>query len=144
MDRQNRKRLQRKRIFPCAESALSGHEVSDRDILAELTPCFVGASEGETSRTDTIVLACTHYPLLIDRLQRLAPWPVAFIDPAPAIARRVVDLLGPAEARAPSVAASAFFTSGRNLSAALLAALSRFGIGEIAALDAFDTPSLSA
>ncbi len=27
--------------------------------------------------------------------QRLAPWPVNFLDPAPAIARRVVDLLGP-------------------------------------------------
>ena len=46
------------------------------------------------ARTDTVVLACTHYPLLLDRLQRLAPWPVHFIDPAPAIARRVVDLLG--------------------------------------------------
>ena len=30
--------------------------------------------------------------------QRLAPWPVAWIDPAPAIARRVVDLIGPAAA----------------------------------------------
>jgi glutamate racemase len=90
------------------------------------------------------VLACTHYPLLIERIERLAPWPVRFIDPAPAIARRVVDLLGPAEARAPSPAATAMFTSGHNLPAALIATLSRFGIGEIAALEAFDTPSLSA
>ena len=28
------------------------------------------------------------------RLERLSPWPVGFIDPAPAIARRVVDLIG--------------------------------------------------
>ena len=47
-----------------------------------------------TARTDTVVLACTHYPLLLDRLTRLAPWPVDWIDPAPAIARRVSDLLG--------------------------------------------------
>ena len=46
------------------------------------------------------MLACTHYPLLLDRLRKLAPWPVNFIDPAPAIARRVVDLLGPGEAAA--------------------------------------------
>ena len=75
-----------------AESALSGDEVSDEDIAAELAPCFVG--DGEAIRTDTVVLACTHYPLLLDRLTRLAPWPVDWIDPAPAIARRVSDLLG--------------------------------------------------
>ena len=46
-------------------------------------------------RTDTIVLACTHFPLLLDRFERLAPWPVRWIDPAPAIARRVVELVGP-------------------------------------------------
>ena len=74
-----------------AESALSGNEVRDEDIAAELAPCFVGDGE---DRTDTVVLACTHYPLLLDRLTRLAPWPVDWIDPAPAIARRVSDLLG--------------------------------------------------
>ena len=74
-----------------AESALSGHDVRDQDIAAELAPCFVGDGE---DRTDTVVLACTHYPLLLDRLTRLAPWPVDWIDPAPAIARRVSDLLG--------------------------------------------------
>src|SRR6185312_5684636 len=41
-----------------AESALSGHEISDRDIFTELAPCFVGAAEEEGSRTDTVVLAC--------------------------------------------------------------------------------------
>src|SRR5262249_27241246 len=79
-----------------AEAALSGEAVSDHDILAELAPCFVGDGSNATARTDTIVLACTHYPLLLDRLKRLAPWPVTWIDPAPAIARRVLDLLGPA------------------------------------------------
>ena len=77
-----------------AESALSGNDVSDEDISAELVPCFVGNGAGDAARTDTIVLACTHYPLLLDRLIRLAPWPVDWIDPAPAIGRRVVDLLG--------------------------------------------------
>ncbi len=128
------------RLAALAEAELRGSAVEDAAIAAELTPCFVA----NAARTDTIVLACTHYPLLIDRLARLASWPVEFIDPAPAIARRVVDLLGPAEARQPSAAATAIFTAGRNLSAALIATLSRFGMGEIAALDRFDTPSLSA
>src|SRR5215218_2547766 len=52
-----------------AEAALSGIEVDDKDIAAELAPCFVEHAE---RRTDTVVLACTHYPLLIDRFTRLA------------------------------------------------------------------------
>src|ERR1700716_2834394 len=56
-----------------AEAALSGVEVSDREISAELAPCFVGDSERDPARTDTVVLACTHYPLLMDRLGKLAP-----------------------------------------------------------------------
>ncbi|WP_339032012.1 glutamate racemase [Bradyrhizobium symbiodeficiens] len=94
-----------------AEAELSGASVSDGDILAELTPCFVG--EDATSRTDTVVLACTHYPLLLDRLKRLAPWPVDWIDPAPAIARRVSDLLGPPTDGIAQSGAEMIFTSNR-------------------------------
>jgi glutamate racemase len=75
------------------------------------------------------VLACTHYPLLLDRLERLAPWPVTFVDPAPAIARRVADLSEPKAGDAPGSPARIAFTSGRPPSAALAAALARFGLG---------------
>ena len=53
-----------------AEAALSGEAVSDRAISAELAPCFVGNGASDPHRTDTVVLACTHYPLLMDRLVR--------------------------------------------------------------------------
>ena len=45
-----------------AEAALSGGEVSDAGNLAEIAPCFVGDSASDPARTDTVVLACTHYP----------------------------------------------------------------------------------
>jgi glutamate racemase len=96
-----------------AEAALSGDEITDRQILAEIAPCFVGDSESDPARTDTVVLACTHYPLLMDRLVALAPWPVDWIDPAPAIARRVVDLLGPPGTEADQAGAEMIFTSRR-------------------------------
>jgi len=96
-----------------AEAALSGIAVSDAEIAAELAPCFVGNREDQSARTDTVVLACTHYPLLMDRLVTLAPWPVDWIDPAPAIARRVVDLLGPPGTEADHAGAEMIFTSGR-------------------------------
>ena len=105
-----------------AEAALSGVEVSDREISAELAPCFVGDSESDLARTDTVVLACTHFPLLIDRLVRLAPWPVDWIDPAPAIARRVADLLKPPGSEVDRAGAEMIFTSRRphTLSRALM------------------------
>ena len=59
------------------------------------------------------MLACTHYPLLLDRLARLAPWPVDWIDPAPAIARRTSDLMGPPTTREPGPQPRMYFTAGR-------------------------------
>jgi glutamate racemase len=94
-----------------AEAALSGGAASDTDIATELAPCFVGDAADAMARTDTIVLACTHYPLILDRLKQLAPWEVAWIDPAPAIARRVSDLLGPAGRTADDSGAELIFTS---------------------------------
>ncbi len=101
------------KLAALAERALSGNEVADHDIFTELAPCFVGVDEEQSRRTDTIVLACTHYPLLLDRLVRLAPWPVDWIDPAPAIARRVSDLLGPPGTLVDEAGAEMIFTSRR-------------------------------
>jgi glutamate racemase len=92
-----------------AEAALRGETVQDADIEAEIAPCFVNGHV----RTDTVVLACTHYPLLLDRLTRLAPWPVDWIDPAPAIARRTSDLMGPSTTHEPAPQPRVYFTAGR-------------------------------
>jgi len=109
-----------------AEAALHEEAVADAALAREIAPCFV---ERDGRRTDTVVLACTHYPLLLDRLTLLAPWPVDWVDPAPAIARRVTGLLGPPPAGAQGGAARAIFTSGAVPAPALAAALARFGIG---------------
>jgi len=118
------------RLAGLAEAALRGDAIDDGAISQEIAPCFV-TSGGRY--TDTIVLACTHYPLLLDRLVQLAPWPVDWVDPAPAIARRVMDLVGPAAANAATGTARAVFTSGLEPSPALAAALAQFGIGQAAA-----------
>jgi glutamate racemase len=107
-----------------AEAELRGEPVADAALAREIAPCFV---QSEGARTDIIVLACTHYPLLSARLAGLAPWPVTFVDPAPAIARRVVDLLGAAQAREAAPKPEIHFTSGRNPSPAQSSALANFG-----------------
>lgn len=116
------------RLAEIAEAALRDEPVADAEIAHEIAPCFV---EKDGARTDTVVLACTHYPLLLDRMNKLAPWPVQFLDPAPAIARRVTELLGapaPGRQEPATVPAKAHFTSGKPPSAALEAALTGFGI----------------
>jgi glutamate racemase len=109
-----------KSLAAFAEAELAGAPAEDAVVAAEIAPCF----REDSARTDTVVLACTHYPLILERLRRLAPWPVNFIDPAPAIARRVVSLLGAAPAEARTGTTRAIFTSGRPPATAL----SRFGI----------------
>jgi glutamate racemase len=112
------------KLASLAEAALHGEAVTDADIAAEIAPAFVN----DGGRTDTVVLACTHYPLILDRLERLAPWPVTWLDPAPAIARRASSLIGApgTPAKAPI---EAWFTSGNRPSAKLAAALAYFGVG---------------
>lgn len=120
-----------KNLAPYAEAELAGTPVDDAALAAEIAPCFVEGEGGR--RTDVVCLACTHYPLLLPRFERLAPWPVTWIDPAPAIARRVVQLLGNAPRAAADVPgpALAAFTGGNGLSPALRDSLAGRGLGEV-------------
>jgi glutamate racemase len=107
-----------------AEAELAGAPVADAAIKAEIAGCFIDA---DGRRTDTVVLACTHYPLLVDRFKANAPWPVDWLDPAPAIARRVANLLRAEPPASPPAPPHIVFTSGRTPSPALAAALANYG-----------------
>ncbi len=74
------------------------------------------------------MLACTHYPLLLDYFTRLAPWPVRWIDPAPAIARRADQVIAEHfPLGQPSGESFAFlYTSGVAPAPKLAAALARY------------------
>jgi glutamate racemase len=111
-----------------AEAQLRSEKVSDERIAHETAPCFV---EHNGRRTDTIVLACTHYPLLLSAFERLAPWPVAWIDSAPAIARRVRDVLPPDARPSSWPQHRAVLTSDGHLQEALAPVLHRYGISSI-------------
>jgi glutamate racemase len=114
------------------EGALRGEAADDDAISREIAPCFVTAADGR--RTDTVVLACTHFPLLHDKLVQLAPWPVSFVDPAPAIARRMTDLIGVPATDGGGTARIAF-TSGREPPPALAGALAQFGLTQLGRAD---------
>ena len=78
------------RLAALAEKYMRGGLVDEAAVKAEIEPCFV---EEDGKRTDIIVLACTHYPFLVNRMRKMAPWPVDWIDTSEAIARRAASLI---------------------------------------------------
>ncbi len=116
-------------LAPLAEAFMQGKSVSDAAIAQEIAPAFVTSGD---QRTDCVVLACTHYPLLLGHFERLAPWPVEWIDPAPAIARRTSHVLreqlGFPAAGPASTPHYAIFTGAMSLGPDLLEALRLRGI----------------
>ncbi|WP_062222405.1 glutamate racemase [Aureimonas sp. D3] len=92
-----------------AEDYLRNGFVDENAVQTETAPCFI---ERDGRRTDIVVLACTHYPFLANRMRKTAPWPVDWLDPAEAIARRALSLLPPQSGEAPDGPDRAIFTAG--------------------------------
>lgn len=78
------------RLAALAEAYMREGFVNEAAVQAEIAPCFI---EHDGKRTDIVVLACTHYPFLVNRMRKTAPWPVDWLDPAEAIARRALSLI---------------------------------------------------
>lgn len=86
-----------------AERKLRGEPV-DASLLRELLQPIVDGG------ADTVVLGCTHFPLLLEELQAAAGRQLQWIDSGEAIARRVQSLLGESEAGTPPAPPLAAFT----------------------------------
>lgn len=83
------KRLAADPLVAQAEAWLAG-AVLDRALIdACLAPLW------EDSELDTVVLGCTHFPLLSEALEACAPRPVNWVDSGEAIARRVAQVVVP-------------------------------------------------
>jgi glutamate racemase len=125
-----------KRLAEIAEAKLKGYPVDMEELRGEVAPVF-RTREGQ--KTDVVVLGCTHYPLLVEEIAQVAPWPVSYIDPAPAIARRVADVLRSVE---PNGAAeripahgTVLLTSARGHGAESLAAYASMGFDRCEIVD---------
>ena len=68
-----------------AEAKLAGAAIDPADVAAAIAPLR------QAEDLDTVVLACTHFPLLADELAAALPL-VRFIDGGPGIARRIAYL----------------------------------------------------
>ena len=116
-------------LVELAEAKLAGAPITV-DAVREAVQPMISAPDGE--RIDTIVLACTHFPLLADELKQALP-AIHFVDGGPGIARRIAWLTR--EQAWPDVPASgiAVFT-GPPPAPHLSDALTRFGLTEIKSL----------
>lgn len=76
------------RLVEIAEAKLRGIEADLAEVAAELAAL---TRQAGGAAIDTVVLACTHFPLLADELAAAAPR-LAFVDSGAGIARRVVHL----------------------------------------------------
>lgn len=74
-------------LVQLAEQKLRGQSPDPEKLREILAPIFTNP------RTDTLVLACTHFPLLRDELEAAAPRAIQWVDSGAAIARRVKSLL---------------------------------------------------
>lgn len=127
------------RLVELAEARLRGAAVTARDVAPELGGLL---RQPGGDRIDTVVLACTHFPLLQDLLGEAGGLTaagalrLAFVDGAAGIARRVMQLIGgDAGAGEPvPVPATAVFTRGDASVDALVPALKRLGFGSIETL----------
>lgn len=112
-------------LVELAEAKLGGEEVGVEAVRAATQPMF-DAPGGD--QIDTIVLACTHFPLLSDELSAALPG-VGTVHGGDGIARRIASLTREQPwPIAPSQGLMLFTSAIRTPS---MTALSRFGIGEL-------------
>lgn len=111
------------RLVEAAEAKLRGQSV-DPAIFAEAARGLREQPDGE--RIDTVVLACTHFPLVQDELASAFGPGVGFIDGAAGIARRIA-FLTQGQPFARSHSDYAVFTGGP-LDPSLAPALAGYGI----------------
>ncbi|HEX8225500.1 MAG TPA: glutamate racemase [Allosphingosinicella sp.] len=115
-------------LVDLAEAKLRGEPV-DGAVCARALDGLFGQPGGE--RIDTIVLACTHFPLVEDELAAESPHPVRFVDGKEGIARRTAwltrDLAWP---EAPSEGTALFTGRGTDVEA-YRAGLARYGLTRI-------------
>jgi glutamate racemase len=113
-------------LVELAEAKLAGEEVAAEDVAAAARPMF-DARDGD--RIDTVVLACTHFPLLGEELRAAFPH-IGYVDGGDGIARRIAYLTR--EQPWPAEPGSGVIVyTGAEGRRPLMSSLARFGIGEV-------------
>ena len=115
-----------------AEAVAAGETPPLESFRAAQAPMFEAVGG---DRIDTVVLACTHFPIVRGQLEATAPRAVSYIDSGPAIARQTLKVLASRdvppnrEQRGPLG-----WVTSEDGRAALAATLGRYGLSETASV----------
>ncbi len=116
-------------LVELAEAKLAGDLVSIEAVKSAAQELF---NQKGGDRIDTIVLACTHFPLLEDELRAAYP-EVTFVDGGPGIARRIASLTK--DQQWPATPQTGLFVfTGQPARRPLESVLAELGIGQIVGL----------
>lgn len=115
-------------LVELAEAKLAGDAVSVDSVRSAAQPMF-DAPGGDL--IDTVVLACTHFPLLEEELRAAFP-AIGYVDGGPGIARRIAHLTR--EQQWPEEAPEGLMLFTAPAKAPSLETLRRYGIGRIKTL----------
>src|SRR5262245_40348359 len=113
-------------LVDIAERAVRGQPIDQAQVDYAVRPMFDGL-QGQL--IDIVVLACTHFPLIRDAIQKACPPHVRLIDTGEAVARQAIRV-APKTERAQGQAIAppiAYVTGGAANRAAMAPALGRFG-----------------
>lgn len=110
-----------------AEAHARGEDLPIEAFAKAQAPLFEAPGGGEI---DTIVLACTHFPLVRGQLIASAPQPVSYVDSGAAIARQTIRVLPP-ETEARGIGGHAWLTSPPDEVPDLALVLRRYGFPDI-------------
>lgn len=111
-----------------AEEQAAGGAISLEAFRAAQAPLFETRRGAEI---DTVVLACTHFPLIRGELAATAPHPVSFIDSGEAIARQTLRVLPKDPISADASGRRLFLTSRADAHPRLVEVSHRFGFDQI-------------
>ena len=118
------------RLVEIAEAKLRRQPIDRAELTDILAPFFANHA------LDTVVLACTHFPLLLEEFTAIAPRPLTWIDSGEAIARRVASFTGTRDScHTPALTFNCWLTTDNDTTTALRNGLRHFGATTIANLD---------
>jgi len=114
-----------------AEAQAAGEPVALEVFRRLIDPLFAA---DVSARMDTIVLACTHFPLIRGELAAAIPRPISFVDSGEAIARQTLRCL-PQQSGGTGQAAELWVTSPLDPSDRLAEVCRRFGFAKVKQLE---------
>jgi glutamate racemase len=115
-------------LVDMAERAARGLQIDQDQVDYAVKPLF----EGQGAQIDIVVLACTHFPLIRDAIQKACPLGVRLIDTGEAVARQALRV---APQNSSQGQPAAYVTGGAANRAAMAPAFARFGFVTIEVVD---------